>query len=78
MILTCCPYCKGPLMIEYDYSCGYGFLSNKCNSCNEVMWIEWTTVGGHTLSHEEFIKRKDVDQEEADKIKQQVKNYIDG
>jgi hypothetical protein len=56
-ILTECPTCDEPVAYGYEgepeYHGKWGPL--KCSACGAVMWLHHVTIGGTTLSTEDFI-----------------------
>ena len=68
MILTKCPYCEETQI--FDWECGdpNGYFPSKCHDCGKVMWVEATSAGGATMSHEDFKKyiMEDGDEEEIE------------
>ena len=54
MIFTECPNCNEPQVFGYEAGDQTGWIPSKCCKCNEVMWVEMTSLGGETLSHSEF------------------------
>lgn len=56
MIFTECPTCNE--LITYPYECGdEGHGAHGpwlCEKCNEICWVERTSLGGTTFSHEDF------------------------
>jgi hypothetical protein len=56
MITTECPYCDEPQMIGWESGDPTGYFPNRCNKCQKVMWVEATSFGGETCSHEDFLK----------------------
>ena len=49
MIFTECPNCNEPQVFGYEAGDQTGWIPSKCCKCNEVMWVEMTSLGGETL-----------------------------
>ena len=57
-IFTECPTCDEPVAYGYEgdpsHAGKWGPL--KCEKCGNVMWLHHVTVGGMTLSTEDFLR----------------------
>ena len=56
MIFTECPYCDEPQSFGWECGDPNGYFPSKCHKCGKVMWVEATSLGGVTMSHEDFKK----------------------
>lgn len=70
MIFTNCPYCNEPQTLGWEPGDGggFGFFPSRCSKCKEVMWVEAVSVGGFTLSCEDF-KRQIMEIGDEEKIR---------
>jgi hypothetical protein len=57
MIFTECPYCGEVQGFGWEVGMGHGWMPSRCHECGKVMWVELTSLGGETITTEEF-KRK--------------------
>ncbi len=57
MIFTECPTCDEPQSFAWEAGDPTGYFPSKCPKCGKVMWIEATSMGGQTLSHDDFKKQ---------------------
>lgn len=55
MIVTECPSCDAPQMIELSAYSG-GWTPVRCEDCGSVMWVQATTIGGTTYDSDGFFK----------------------
>lgn len=62
MIFTECPTCDEDQAFGWETGMSTGYFPSKCHKCDNVMWVEATSIGGTTLSHEDF--KKDIAKEE--------------
>ena len=69
MIFTECPYCDNNVTVGYECGMPMGFLPLRCSECSEVMWIELTSMGGKTRTHDcckdEIMREGDEEAVEA-------------
>ena len=65
MIFTECPYCEEPQAFAWECGDGSGWFPSRCHECEKVMWVEATSLGGYTISHEAFCNEvmRDGDEE---------------
>jgi hypothetical protein len=54
MIFSECPYCDEPQVFGWEVGDPNGWFPSRCYKCNEVMWVEATSFGGETITHEDF------------------------
>lgn len=68
MIITECPYCDALQLFGWECGDTNGYFPSKCTKCGKVMWVETTSFGGFTRTHENFKKEimKDGDEERVD------------
>lgn len=69
MIFSECPYCEDPQVFGYEAGDQTGFFPSKCHKCGNVMWVEATSFGGQTRTHEDFKNEimRPGDEEEIEK-----------
>jgi len=79
MIFTECPYCDEPQTFGWESDMSGGFFSSKCPKCENVMWVEATSIEGTTRTHEDFKKEimKPVDEDEVDQAKEEAEIHSD-
>lgn len=71
MIITSCPYCDNSIMTPYES--GASYKAEKCDECKKVFWVQMTTIGGETVSHEHF-KENIVPKQDWDKVDEIAKD----
>ena len=75
MIFTECPYCDETQSFGWESGMQNGYFPSKCPKCEEVMWVEATSIGGATRTHEDFKKEimRPGDEEEVEQAKVNAK-----
>ena len=57
MIFSSCPYCDETQVFGWECGDPGGWFPSRCPKCAKVMWVEATSLGGETLTHEEFLSK---------------------
>lgn len=72
MIYTECPYCDEPQAFGWESGMQTGYFPSKCPKCEEVMWVEATSIGGQCRTHEDFKAEimETGDEEEIERAKE--------
>lgn len=76
MIFTSCPYCNEEQTFGWESGDPDGWFPSRCYKCNEVMWVEATSLFGETISHEDFMQKimKPGDEEMVEEAKVNAEN----
>jgi hypothetical protein len=56
MIFSACPYCDESQVFGWEAGMPGGWFPSRCHKCDGVMWVEATSFGGETITHETFKK----------------------
>lgn len=75
MIFTECPYCDEQQTFGWEIGDPKGWLPSRCHECGKVMWVELTSIGGHTITTEEFKKTIMINGDD-EKVEEAVMNAI--
>lgn len=75
MIFVECPYCDEQQAFGWECGMPTGYFPSKCPKCNNVMWVEATSIGGTTRTHGDFREEimKDGDEKEIEEAKRNAK-----